>query len=189
MNSGFDLFLARHGETEWSLNGRHTGSTDLPLTARGEERAIALQSRLAVIDFAAVYSSPMTRALRTAEIAGFPSPTVTPLLCEFDYGDYEGLTTEQIHAKQPDWELYRDGCPGGESPQRAYARAQEFIDLSVKTRGPVLAFAHGHILRAITVAWMDLEIEAAARVMLDVATVSILRDGDHGRVLQVWNSL
>ena len=131
----------------------------------------------------------MTRALRTAEIAGFPSPTVTPLLCEFDYGEYEGLTTQEIHAERPHWELYKDGCPGGESPQQAYARAKEFIDLAVRAKGPVLAFAHGHILRTITVAWMDLDIRAAARVMLDVATISILREGDHGRVLQVWNSL
>jgi len=131
----------------------------------------------------------MTRALRTAEIAGFPSPTVTPLLCEFDYGDYEGLTTKQIHKERPGWELYIDGCPGGESPQQAYARANEFIDLAARTTGSVLAFGHGHMLRAITVAWMDLGISAAARVMLDVATISILRDGDHGRVLQLWNSL
>lgn len=185
----FDLYLARHGETEWSLNGRHTGSTDLPLTARGEERAIALQPRLAVVDFAAVYSSPMTRALRTAEIAGFSSPTVTPLLCEFDYGEYEGMTSHQIHAERPGWELYKDGCPGGESPEQAYARAREFIDLAARTNGSVLAFAHGHILRAIAVAWMDLGIRAAARVALDVATISILREGDHGRVLQLWNAL
>ena len=158
------------------------------MTPRGEERATALKPRLHGIEFTAVYSSPMKRALRTAAIAGFPTPTVTPLLREYDYGDYEGLTTKQIHAQNPHWELYRDGCPGGETPEQVYERARQFIDIASRHQGSVLAFAHGHILRAISVAWMELDIQAAARLWLDVATLSILRDGDHGRVLGLWNS-
>ncbi len=170
------------------MNGRHTGRTDLPLTARGEERAAALGRRLAGLDFAAVYASPLERARRTAEIAGFPSPHITPLLREFDYGEYEGITTAEIHKMRPDWEVFKDGCPGGETPARAYARALEFIALAAKHNGCVLAFAHGHILRTVAVAWLALDVTVAAGLQLDVATLSVLRDGDHGRVLAVWNA-
>jgi broad specificity phosphatase PhoE len=170
------------------LNGRHTGRTDLPLTPHGEQAAAALRPSLSAIKFAAVYSSPLQRARRTAQIAGFPDPEVTPLLQEFDYGDYEGLTSAQIHERQPDWQLYRDGCPGGESPEQVYNRARAFIDIAAASAGPAIAFAHGHILRAVAIAWMALDIIAAARLDLDVATLSILADDQHGRVLKLWNA-
>ncbi|HSS94878.1 MAG TPA: histidine phosphatase family protein [Candidatus Dormibacteraeota bacterium] len=184
-----DIYLARHGETEWSRNGRHTGRTDLPLTPEGEEEARALRERLSGLVFDAVFSSPLQRATRTAELAGFPGPRVTPLLSEFDYGDYEGLTTKEIWEKHPAWELYRDGCPGGETPAQVYARAGEFLRLCEAVDGRVLAFAHGHILRAVAVAWLRLDIVAAAGLQLDVATLGRLRDDpDHGRVLAMWNA-
>ena len=138
--------------------------------------------------FDAVFSSPMTRALKTAAIAGFAKPRITPLLCEYDYGDYEGISTKTIHQTQPGWELFKDGCPGGETPDRAYARAKEFLDLAEAAGGRVLAFAHGHILRAVAVAWLNLDITAARGLQLDVATMSMLRDGDHGHVLAMWNA-
>ncbi|HKC18747.1 MAG TPA: histidine phosphatase family protein [Candidatus Dormibacteraeota bacterium] len=185
----FELYLARHGETEWSLSGRHTGSTDIPLTARGEDNARQVGHRLRGIHFGAVYSSPMQRALRTAQLAGFEHPEITDLLQEFDYGEYEGLTTEQIRAKDPGWDLYRDGCPGGESPTEVYARAERFIALVAKLgEERALAFAHGHILRAVAVAWISASITVATNLQLDVATLNILRDGDHGRVIVLWNA-
>jgi broad specificity phosphatase PhoE len=170
------------------LNGRHTGRTDLPLTAHGEEEAATLRSRLASLQFDAVYSSPLQRATRTAEIAGFPNPQLTPLLREVEYGDYEGVTTTAIHEAHPGWELYLDGCPGGETPAQVYARALGFIALVTSGHNRVLAFAHGHILRAIATAWMSLDITAAARLELDVATLSVLRHDVHGRVLAIWNA-
>jgi broad specificity phosphatase PhoE len=170
------------------LNGRHTGHTDLPLTAHGESEAATLRTRLAGIQFDAVYSSPLQRATRTAEIAGFPKPLLTPLLREVDYGDFEGMTTKSIQELRPGWELYMDGCPGGETPAQVYARALDFIALAASGSSRVLAFAHGHILRAIAVAWMSLDVTAAARLELDVATLSVLRHDEHGRVLAVWNA-
>lgn len=130
----------------------------------------------------------MQRALRTAEIAGFPHPQVTPLLKEFDYGEYEGLTSQAIQESRPGWDLYRDGCPGGESPAQVYARANEFLELAASSQGTVLAFAHGHILRAVAVAWMGLDITAASRLFLDVATLSRLIQDSHGRELALWNA-
>jgi probable phosphoglycerate mutase len=161
----------------------------VPLTARGEDNARQLGRRLSRIHFDSVYSSPMQRALRTAQLAGFEHPQVTDLLKEFDYGEYEGLTTGQIRDRHPGWDLYRDGCPGGESAAQVYARAQRFIEL-VRTHGEgrALAFAHGHILRAVAVAWISATITVATNLQLDVATLNILRDGDHGRVIALWNA-
>ena len=130
----------------------------------------------------------MQRALRTAEIAGFPHPEVTPLLKEFDYGEYEGLTSKAIQEAHPGWDLYRDGCPGGESPAQVYSRANQFLELASSKQGTVLAFAHGHILRAIAVAWIRLDITVASRLLLDVATVNRLVEDAHGRELALWNS-
>jgi broad specificity phosphatase PhoE len=184
---GLDLYLARHGATEWSENGRHTGSTDLPLLDEGEEQARRLGEYLQGRRFGAVYTSDLGRALRKAELAGFPSAEPTPLLREFDYGDYEGLTSAQIHRERPGWEIYHDGCPGGESPDQVYRRAQAFLRLVGGRSGSVIAFSHGHFLRALATAWTELAIATAARLALDPATISILRDGDHGRVVQEWN--
>ena len=131
----------------------------------------------------------MQRALRTAQIAGFEHPDVTPLLKEFDYGRFEGLTTKQIRESDSGWDLYSDGCPDGESPAEVYARALRFIDLATKLGdGRALAFSHGHILRAIGVAWISADITVASHLQLDVATLSILSDGDHGRVIALWNA-
>jgi broad specificity phosphatase PhoE len=131
----------------------------------------------------------MQRARRTAELAGFTTPELTPLLQEADYGRYEGLTSGQIHESDPGWELYRDGSPGGESPAQIYHRASQLIKLATAGGAQrVLAFAHGHILRAVGVAWIGAEIKVAAGLQLDVATLSILRDADHGRVIALWNA-
>ena len=130
----------------------------------------------------------MQRARRTAEVAGFTHPVVTPLLQEFDYGEYEGITTKQIQDRNPGWDLYRDGCPGGETPAHVYARASQFLELATRHQGNVLAFAHGHILRAVGVAWLHLDITAASLLRLDVATLSLLADDDHGRQLAMWNA-
>jgi broad specificity phosphatase PhoE len=143
--------------------------------------------------FDRAYSSPMQRALRTAQLAGFDHPEVTDLLREVNYGAYEGLTSKQIHESNPEWELYRDGCPGGETPSQVYTRALRFIDLvsqgwSAGGDATAIAFAHGHILRAIAVAWIGAGIAVAAGLQLDVASLNILRDADHGRVIALWNA-
>jgi probable phosphoglycerate mutase len=177
----------RHGETEWSRSGRHTGSTDLELTAEGEERARELGRRLAGPGFATAWSSPLRRALRTAALAGFPHPVVTDLLREFDYGEYEGLTTAEIRRRRPGWELFRDGCPGGETPEQVERRAAAFVEAALSAGGDAVAFAHGHVLRAVATAFLGLEVAVAARLALDTASISVLRTGERGRLLQLWN--
>jgi broad specificity phosphatase PhoE len=129
----------------------------------------------------------MQRAKRTAELAGFSKPEITDLLREVDYGDYEGVTSKDIHEKNPSWEVYLDGSPGGETPEQIYARAQDFLLLAAKSGGRVLAFAHGHILRAIGAAWIRADISVAAGLMLDEATLNILRDDGH-RLINLWNA-
>ncbi|HEX7265625.1 MAG TPA: histidine phosphatase family protein [Candidatus Dormibacteraeota bacterium] len=184
-----DVYLVRHGETEWSRSGQHTGTTDIPLTAIGEEEARALRPRLQRLSFDAVFSSPLQRAVHTAHIAGYPNPRLTSLLREVDYGEYEGITSKEIRSRQPGWELYSDGCPAGETPAQIYARALEFIQLCETVNGRVLAFSHGHFLRALAVAWPRLDITAAAALDLDVATLSRLReDPDRGRLIAMWNA-
>ena len=131
----------------------------------------------------------MKRAMRTAELAGFADPVIAPLLKEVDYGRYEGLTSEEIHKSDPGWEVYKDGSPGGETPAQIYTRAGDFIDLATAGGAErVLAFAHGHILRAVAVAWIKADITVAAALQLDVATLSILRGADHGRLIGLWNA-
>jgi len=169
------------------LSGRHTGRTDLPLTEAGEAKAVALGPRLASLHFDEVYSSPLLRARRTAELAGFAGAQISPLLREVDYGDYEGLTTRAIRESKPGWELFRDGCPGGETPDQIYSRAQAFIAEASRSAGSVLAFAHGHILRAIAAAWIESDIMVSAGLMLDVATLSLLSQ-DERRLISLWNA-
>jgi broad specificity phosphatase PhoE len=147
-----------------------------------------LKGPLQKLHFDAVFSSPMQRATRTAELAGFSDPQLTPLLREVDYGEYEGMTTKAIRETRPDWELYKDGSPGGETPAQIYARATAFIDLASAAGGRALAFSHGHFLRAVAIAWMKLDVEAASTLDLDVATLSLLRNDDKGRLLAIWNS-
>jgi probable phosphoglycerate mutase len=140
------------------------------------------------MQFDVVFSSPLQRARRTAELAGFPTPVLTDLLREVDYGEYEGLTTKEIRESRPGWELYRDGSPGGETPKQIYGRALAFINLASAGGGRVLAFSHGHFLRAVAIAWMRLDVTAASTLDLDVATLSLLRDDERGRLLAMWNS-
>ena len=181
-----DLYLVRHGETAWSRTGRHTGRTDLPLEPEGEAQARALGDRLRDVSFAAVWSSDLRRARHTAELAGL-EPRVTPLLREYDYGEYEGLTSDEIWRRRPGWQIYVDGCPGGETPAQVQARAREFLDLLGDVEGAVAAFSHGHFLRALATAWTDLDITAAGRLALDTAAINVLHDGDRGRLIRVWN--
>jgi len=157
------------------------------LTPEGESRARQLGNRLRGIEFMRVYTSPLQRARRTAALAGFPEAAPTDLLLEYDYGQYEGVTTHEIRETRPGWELYRDGCPGGETPAHIYERAQGFIAEAQRDGGRVLAFAHGHILRAVGAAFLEEPVEFAIRLNLDTAALSMLQDGAHGRVLGFWN--
>src|SRR6516164_1484839 len=142
------VYLARHGETAWSLTGQHTGLTDLPLTERGERNASRLQERLKGLTFAKVFTSPLQRARRTCELAGFGSVAeIDPDLLEWDYGKYEGRRTAEIRAERPDWNLFRDGCPGGESPAQVAARADRAVSRVRAVQGDVLLFSSGHLDR------------------------------------------
>jgi len=184
------LFLIRHGETGWSRTHRHTGRTDVPLTAAGEVQARALGRRLNGVAFAAVWTSPAARARRTADLARLmPTPRVLEDLAEFDYGRYDGLTGEAIRRQRPGWELWRDGSEGGESPAGVLQRAQRALAVleSESPPGPLAVVSHGHLLRALTVAYLGLPIAAASGFVLDVASISIL-DRDHGSpAVHLWN--
>jgi len=169
------IWLARHGETTWSLSGQHTGRTDLPLTERGQKNAELLGKRLARRSFPAVFTSPLQRARRTCEIAGFAdSARVEPDLVEWDYGEYEGLTTAQILQRRPDWNLFRDGCPGGESVAQISARADRAVSKLRAANGDVLVFSSGHILRVIAARWLGMPALAGENFALDTATLSVL---------------
>jgi broad specificity phosphatase PhoE len=186
------ILLVRHGETEWSLTGRHTGRQDIPLTSAGEDAARKLGARLRSRSFAAVFTSPLQRARRTCELCGFAGVArVVPDLMEWDYGEYEGLRSAEIRARRPDWRLFRDGCPGGESPQEIAARADRILPLLRSAGGDVLVFAHGHFLRMLMSRWMDLAPEAAARFSLDAASLSILSLDPHSgdSVVERWNDI
>jgi broad specificity phosphatase PhoE len=184
------VYLARHGETEWSLTGQHTGLTDLPLTQRGEQNARALRERLTGLNLRKVFTSPLQRATRTCELAGFGAVAeVDRNLLEWDYGQYEGLTTAEIHAQRPDWLLFRDGCPGGESPEQVAARADSMVD-RVRTLGThVLLFSSGHFLRVLAARWLALGAAAGKYLLLSTASVSALgyESGLSGPVIQLWN--
>ncbi|MCU1343547.1 MAG: putative phosphoglycerate mutase family protein [Candidatus Acidoferrum typicum] len=184
------IYLARHGETEWSLTGQHTGLTDLPLTKRGEDNARALGERLAGLKFAVVLTSPLQRAMRTCELAGFgPVAEVDRNLLEWDYGQYEGLTSAQIHAERPDWQLFRDGCPGGESPEQVAARADSVLGRVRPLEADVLVFSSGHFLRVFAARWLALGAAAGKYLLLSTASVSALSYENNlsGPVIQLWN--
>jgi probable phosphoglycerate mutase len=169
------LYLARHGETAWSLSGQHTGLTDLPLTERGERNARNLGPRLAGLTFAKVFTSPLQRATRTCELAGFAAAAeVDRDLVEWDYGDYEGLRTAEIHDKRPEWQLFRDGCPGGESPDQIGARADRVVSRVRAVKGDVLIFSSGHFLRVLAARWLGLEPVNGSLFMLKTASLSAL---------------
>ncbi|HKX00240.1 MAG TPA: histidine phosphatase family protein [Bryobacteraceae bacterium] len=182
------LWLIRHGETEWSLSGAHTGSTDLPLTKRGEERAAAVGRFLKGRQFALVLTSPLARARETCRLAGFGEVArIDPDLKEWDYGEYEGRTTTQIRKERPDWSLWRDGVPGGETIELVAERARRIIARSQGASGDVALFAHGHILRILTACWLDLPPDAARLFALSTATVSTLGYEHETRVITSWN--
>jgi len=184
------IYLARHGETAWSITGQHTGLTDLPLTERGERNAARLGQRLAGSVFAKVLTSPLQRATRTCQLAGFGDVAeVDRDLIEWNYGDYEGLRTAEIHAKRPDWQLFRDGCPNGESPEQVGVRADRVANRVRAIKGNVLIFSSGHFLRVFAARWLGLEPAAGKFFMLDTASLSAL-SYEHdlsNSAIQFWN--
>lgn len=169
------VYLARHGETAWSVSGQHTGLTDLPLTERGECNARRLRERLGGLTFAKIFTSPLQRAMRTCELAGFGSAAqIDRDLVEWDYGEYEGRLTADIMAERPGWELFRDGCPGGESPQQVAARADRVAERVRSVADDVVLFSSGHFLRMLAARWVGMEAHNARSLMLGTASLSAL---------------
>jgi probable phosphoglycerate mutase len=187
-----EVFLARHGETEWSVSGQHTGRTDIPLTERGEQNARRLGERLAGMTFARVFVSPMQRALRTSALAGFGDRgEVEPDLREWDYGRYEGMRTVDIRKERPDWLLFRDGCPEGESVDEIGARADRLVARLRPIEGRLLLFGHAHIFRVLTARWLGLPPGDARHFVLGTASLSVL-GYEHNRdepAIRLWNDV
>ena len=183
-------YLARHGETAWTITGQHTGRTDLPLTERGEANARRLGERLSGLTFAKVFTSPLRRAMRTCELAGFGSVAqIDPDLVEWDYGEYEGRLTVDILKERPDWQLFRDGCPGGELPQQVAARADRVVSRVRVVAGDVLVFSSGHFIRVLATRWIGSEAMNGKSLMLGTASLSAL-GYEHGishPAIQLWN--
>ena len=170
-----DLYVVRHGETEWSLSGQHTGLTDLPLTGSGEEQVRRLESRLTATSFVKVLSSPLQRAMRTCELAGYGSAVEADSdLVEWNYGDFEGKTRPEILARRPDWLIFRDGCPNGESPRDIGVRADSVLSRIREVNGNVLVFSSGHFLRVLMARWLGLEPSGGRYFKLGTATLSVL---------------
>ncbi|MFZ0707791.1 MAG: histidine phosphatase family protein [Candidatus Korobacteraceae bacterium] len=184
------IYLARHGETAWTVSGQHTGLTDLPLTKHGEQNAIHLGERLKGLAFAKVFASPLQRARKTCELAGFGAVAeIDPDLVEWNYGEYEGLTSAQVHAKNPDWRLFRDGCPGGESVAQIGARANRVVARVRAIQGDVLLFSSGHFLRVLASRWLGLDASAGQYFLLSTAALSQLGyEHDLSEpVIRLWN--
>ena len=190
MNSLPVIYLARHGETAWTLTGQHTGLTDLPLTGRGEAEARSLAGRLSGMQFAKVFTSPLQRATRTCELAGFGAKAEADAdLLEWNYGADEGRLRGDILAERPDWQLFRDGCPGGESPRQVAARADRVVQRVRGVAGDVLLFSSGHFLRMLAARWLGLEPVHGAGYVLNTASLSVL-GYEHGwtePVIRLWN--
>ena len=186
------IYLARHGETAWTVSGQHTGRTDLPLTPRGECNARRLGERLKGLEFARIFTSPLQRANRTCELAGFGSRAeVDSNLVEWNYGDYEGLTTSEIRARRPDWELFRDGFPGGETFAEIGARADGVVARVRAIEGAVLLFSSAHFLRVLAARWLGLEPQGARLFLLGTASLSTLTY-EHNLsepVIGLWNDM
>jgi broad specificity phosphatase PhoE len=183
-------YLARHGETAWTITGQHTGRTDLPLTERGEANAHRLGERLGGLIFAKVFTSPLRRATRTCELAGFGSVAqIDADLLEWDYGEYEGRLTVEILKENPDWQLFRDGCPGGESPQQVAARADRVVSRVRAVAGDALLFSSGHFLRMLATRWIGLEPIHGKSLMLGTASLSALgyEHGISDPAIRLWN--
>jgi probable phosphoglycerate mutase len=189
VTSDVDALLVRHGETEWSASGRHTSFTELALTPSGEDQARALRSRLADVRFALVLTSPRRRARDTCELAGLSAHAqVDDDLAEWDYGNYEGLTRDQIRTQDPDWTIFTAGAPGGESPGEVAARADRVLARVRAADGLVALFSHGHFLRVLGARWIEQPAGAGAWLGLDPATVSCLGREHEQPVLRAWNA-
>jgi len=183
------VFLLRHGETEWSLNGQHTGVTDILLTENGRKAARLLQPVLAEETFTLVLTSPLQRARETCELAGLgKQATIESDLIEWNYGEYEGLKTEQIRLTRPGWSVFRDGCPGGESPEQVAARADRVLSKVRATEGNVALFAHGHILRVLAARWINLSANYGEHFLLDTATLNVLGYYRESPAFKIWNA-
>lgn len=183
------IYLLRHGETEWSLNGRHTGVTDIPLTENGRIAARLLKPILAKVTFTLVLTSPLQRARETCELAGLGQfANVEPDLIEWNYGEYEGLTTEQIRSTRPGWSVFRDGCPGGESPEQVGARADRVITKVRTAAGNVALFGHGHFTRVIAARWINLSANYGENFLLDTATLNVLGYYRESPAFMIWNA-
>jgi broad specificity phosphatase PhoE len=184
------IYLARHGETDWSLTGQHTGLSDIPLTARGERNAVRLGRRLEGLTFSQVLTSPLRRAQHTCQLAGFAvSAEIDPDLVEWDYGQYEGMRSDEIHAINPGWDLFRDGAPGGESIADISGRSDRVIARVRSIDGNVLVFSSGHFLRVFAARWLGLDASTARCFALDTAALSILgyeHDKAHP-IVRLWN--
>jgi probable phosphoglycerate mutase len=184
------LYVVRHGDTDWTVSHQHTGRTDLPLNEKGEEHARELARRLKGVQVAGVFTSPLQRAFRTCQLAGFAASAVTDAdLVEWDYGDYEGKTTAEIRAAAPNWELFSDGCPGGESIDDVAARADRFIFRVRHLHADAMVFSSGHFLRVLAARWVGLPPQAGRCLFLGTATVGILgyEHGPTEPVIRLWN--
>ena len=185
-----EVYLARHGETAWTVSGQHTGRTDLPLTDRGERNAVNLRDRLLGLTFDRVLVSPLGRARRTSDLAGFAAGAeVVPDLTEYDYGEYEGRRTAEIRQSRPGWYLFRDGCPGGESIPEVGVRADRVIAMLRAAGGRSLLFGHGHFFRLLAARWIGLPPEDASHLLLSTASLSIL-SFEHALddpAIRLWN--
>ena len=183
-----NVFVIRHGETAWSLSGQHTGTTDIPLTDNGRRLAERLRPVLAQKTFAAVLCSPMQRARETCDLAGLGNRAVIDTdLVEWNYGEYEGLTPKTIHEVAPGWLIFRDGCPGGESPEQVGARVDRVIARSREIEGNVALFAHGHVLRVLVARWIGLPAGAGQHFLLDTGTLCVLGYYREIPAVRVWN--
>lgn len=183
-----ELWIIRHGETDWSRSGRHTSTTDLALTPDGEEVARALVGRLAGIDFDLVLTSPMLRARRTAELAGFPDAHLEPDLVEWNYGAYEGITTAEIRKLDPGWTIWTHPCPGGETAPEVSKRMDRVVAKVRAKGGRVLVFSHGHTSRALAARWLAQPVDEGRLFKLDTATISVLGYEHEGPAIARWNS-
>jgi probable phosphoglycerate mutase len=185
------IYLIRHGETAWSLSGQHTGRTDVPLTAHGEQQARRVGELLRPVRWSQVLASPLQRARRTCELAGLgEAMRVEANLREWDYGQYEGLTNAQIRAQQADWDLFRDGCPGGESTKQMRARADAVCAQLRALSGSVAVFSHGHFLRSLAVRWIELPLLHGRNFGLNAGAVSLLgyeHRSVHEPAIELWN--
>jgi probable phosphoglycerate mutase len=183
-----NVFAIRHGETEWSLSGQHTGTTDIPLTDNGRRLAERIRPALAKENFALVLVSPMQRARETCDIAGLGNKAIVePDLMEWNYGEYEGLTPKQIQERAPGWLIFRDGCPGGESPEQIGARVDRVIARARAASGDVALFAHGHVLRVLAARWLDQPASNGWHFSLSTGTLSVLGDYHGIPAIRVWN--